>query len=135
MMRRHVLGIGREPVRLRRLPELLRKWPDLLHDPVRCRVHGQIARGERPYVNYMHVRYTSLQLTQRPGLVGKALLIHADPQDLRQLVVTTEEGELLNRSWPAAPGGCTPIRCGCVRRSLRPNGDANSTRSPSQSAG
>ncbi|HSV46186.1 MAG TPA: hypothetical protein VLJ58_10375 [Ramlibacter sp.] len=103
MMRRHVLGIGRDPVRPRRLPELLRKWPDLLHDTLRCRVHGQIARGERPHVNFMHVRYTSLQLTQRPGLVGKTLLIHADPQDLRQLVATTEEGEILEPLQASGP--------------------------------
>ena len=95
MMRRHVMGIDRPPVRLRILPTLLREQPQLLHDPVLCRVRGQIARGERPYITYMHVRYTSLQLAKRPGLVGQQLRVHADPQDLRQLVVATTSGEIL----------------------------------------
>jgi len=95
MMSRHVLGIKRPPVRLRHLPALLRQQPTLLHDPVSCRVRGQIARGEKPYITYMHVRYTSPQLACRAGLVGHSLRVHADPQDLRQLVVTTESGEIL----------------------------------------
>jgi putative transposase len=102
MMRRHVLGIGRPAVRLRILPTLLREQPQLLHDPVSCRVRGQLARGERPYITYMHVRYTSTQLSRRPGLVGQTLRVHADPQDLRQLVVTSTSGEILE---PLLAGG------------------------------
>jgi putative transposase len=96
MMSRHVLGINRPAVRLRVLPALLRKQPALLHDPVSCVVRGQVARGEKPYITYMHVRYTSAQLARRPGLVGQSLRIHVDPQDLRQLVVTTGAGEMLD---------------------------------------
>ena len=103
MMRRHVLGIDRPPVRLRILPTLLREQPQLLHDPVLCRVRGQIARGERPYITYMHVRYTSLQLAKRPGLVGQQLRVHADPQDLRQLVVSTSSGEILEPLLASGP--------------------------------
>jgi putative transposase len=95
MMQRHVLGIGRGAIRLRLLPQQLREQPALLHDPVACRVRGQVARGERPYITYLHVRYTSAQLSRRVGLVGQSLRVHADPQDLRQLVVTTASGEIL----------------------------------------
>lgn len=103
MMRRHVLGIDRPPVRLRILPGLLREQPQLLHDPVLCRVRGQLARGERPYITYMHVRYTSAQLSKRPGLVGQLLRAHADPQDLRQLVVTTPAGEIMEPLLASGP--------------------------------
>lgn len=103
MMRRHVLGIDRPPVRLRILPALLREQPQLLHDPVSCRVRGQLARGERPYITYMHVRYTSAQLSKRPGLVGQLLRVHADPQDLRQLVVTTPSGEIMEPLLASGP--------------------------------
>jgi len=69
MMSRHVLGIKRPAIRLRLLPAMLRQQPMLLHDPVSCTVRGQVARGEKPYITYMHVRYTSSQLARRPGLV------------------------------------------------------------------
>jgi len=103
MMRRHVLGIDRPPVRLRILPPLLREQPQILHDPVLCRVRGQAARGERPYITYMHVRYTSTQLTKRLSLVGQHLRVHADPQDLRQLVATTATGEILEPLMASGP--------------------------------
>jgi hypothetical protein len=51
----------------------------------------------------MHVRYTSSQLARRPGLVGKSLRVHADPQDLRQLVVTTDAGEMLEPLLASGP--------------------------------
>ena len=95
MMSRHVLGIKRPAVRLRILPAPMRQQPALLHDPVMCQVRGQAARGEKPHITYMHVRYTSVQLASRVGLVGQSLRIHADPQDLRRLVVATESGEIL----------------------------------------
>lgn len=103
MMRRHVLGIDRLPVRLRILPTLLREQPQLLHDPVLCRVRGQLARGERPYITYMHVRYTSAQLSKRPALVGQLLRVHADPEDLRQLVVATTSGEIMEPLLASGP--------------------------------
>jgi putative transposase len=95
MMSRHVLGIKRPAVRLRVLPALMRQQPALLHDPVLCQVRGQAARGEKPHITYMHVRYTSVQLARRVGLVGQSLRVHVDPQDLRQLVVVTQSGEIL----------------------------------------
>ena len=68
MMSRHVLGIKRPAVRLRLLPAPLRQQPALLHDPVMCQVRGQAARGEKPHITYMHVRYTSVQLARsRPS--------------------------------------------------------------------
>ena len=102
MMRHNVLGIGRPAVRLRILPATLREQPQLFHDPVSCQVPGQLARGERPYITYLHVRYTSAQLSGRPGLVGQTLNAHADPQELRG---TPAQGGALQSRCAATPPG------------------------------
>ncbi len=80
---------------LRRLPELLRAHPALLQDPVQCLVRGNAARGERPYITYMHVRYTSAQLAKSGRLLGKKLRVYSDPSDLRTLLAVSPEGEVL----------------------------------------
>ncbi|MDM0116815.1 Mu transposase C-terminal domain-containing protein [Variovorax sp. J22R133] len=95
MMQRHVLGIGREPVRLRLIPQPLRECPELLHDPVLCRVHGNLGRGERPYITFFNVRYTSEWLAQRSGLIGQRLRIHYDENDLRRVRASTQDGQVL----------------------------------------
>ncbi|BDB29763.1 Mu transposase C-terminal domain-containing protein (plasmid) [Cupriavidus sp. P-10] len=95
MMRRHVLGIGREAIRLRLIPKPIREHPELLHDPVLCRVHGNLGRGERPYITFYHVRYTSERLARSSGLIGKRLRVHYDPSDLRRLWACTEDGHML----------------------------------------
>ena len=96
MMRRHVLGIGREAIRLRLIPKPLREHPEQLHDPVLCRVHGNLGRGERPYITFYHVRYTSERLARSSGLIGQRLRVHYDPSDLRRLWVCTEDGHMLD---------------------------------------
>jgi putative transposase len=99
VMRRHLLAFA-DPHRgqtaaLRRIPPRLRICPALLHDPVLCLVHGNPAKGERPYINYMHVRYTSEQLAKSARLSGTKLRVHVDPSDLRTLIAVTAEAEVL----------------------------------------
>lgn len=94
-MEHHVLGIGREPTRLRYLPQPLQREPRLLHEPVDCVVHGNAARGQRPYLTYMHVRYTSDQFAKRHDLIGQVVRVHVDPLDLRQVTVVTQRAEVL----------------------------------------
>lgn len=102
VMRRQVLGEATEapssasaPMRLRRLPPLMREHPALLHDPVLCKVHGNVALGQRPYITFMHVRYTSKELAVSQRLVGQRLRVHVDPSDLRELTAVTEDGQIL----------------------------------------
>jgi transposase InsO family protein len=99
VMRRHVRGSGAikpaTPIVLRTLPQMLQQHPALLHDARLCQVHGNLARGERPYITFMHVRYTSEQLTRRAHLVGQKLRVHVDPADLRTLTAVSAEGEVL----------------------------------------
>ena len=94
-MSQQVSGVGRPPVRLRRVPQALRDHLELLHDPAFCLVHGNVGRGERPYISFMHVRYTSEQLARRANLIGKQLRVYFDAKDLRTLGVFTEEGHPL----------------------------------------
>jgi putative transposase len=102
VMRRQVLGEATQasgtapaPMRLRRLPSLIRAHPALLHDPVMCKVHGNVALGQRPYITFMHVRYTSKELAVTQRLVGQRLRVHVDPSDLRELTAVTEDGHIL----------------------------------------
>lgn len=102
VMRRQVMGdasvvpgAGLQPMRLRRLPPLMQQHPALLHDPVLCKVHGNLALGQRPYITFMHVRYTSKELAVSQRLVGQRLRVHVDPSDLRELTAVTDDGQVL----------------------------------------
>lgn len=94
-MSQQVDGVGRSPIRLRRVPEALRNRLELLHDPAYCLVHGNLGRGERPYISFMHVRYTSEQLARSSNLIGKQLRVYFDAKDLRTLRAFTEDGQPL----------------------------------------
>ena len=102
-MQRQVLGIGRDPVVLRFLPTPLQRNPRLLHEPIDCVVHGRRARGERPHISFMHVRYTSEQLARRGDLLGQMLHVHVDPHDLRELTAVTQTGEILDPLLASGP--------------------------------
>ena len=98
-MRRQLNGMA-DPQRgavaaLRQIPPLLQQHPALLYDPISCQVHGNPARGERPYISFMHVRYSSEQLARRGQLLGVKLRVHVDPGDLRTLLAVTQQGEIL----------------------------------------
>lgn len=108
VMEHHVLGIEREPVRLRYLPGPLQREPRLMHQAVDCVVHGNPARGERPHLSYLHVRYTGAQLARRGDLVGEVVRLHADPYDLRRVTVVTQTGEILEPLLAAGAWGHHP---------------------------
>ena len=63
-----------------------------------CVVYAAISAGESgwPYISYMHVRYTSDQLTRRSDLIGKPLRVCVDNRDLRTLRAFTHDGQLLS---------------------------------------
>ena len=96
-------GVGRSPIRLRRVPEGLRNRLELLHDPVYCLVHANVGRGERPYISFMHVRYTSDQLARRSNLIGQQLRVYFDANDLRTLRAFTQDGHPLHDLLASGP--------------------------------
>lgn len=98
-----VNGIGHSPIRLRRVPEALRGRLEMLHDPASCLVHGNVGRGERPYISFMHVRYTSEQLARRSNLIGTRLRIYFEEKDLRTLRAFTEDGQPLHDLLASGP--------------------------------
>lgn len=102
-MSQQVNGIGQSPLRLRRIPEALRNHLELLHDPALCRVHGNVGRGERPYISFFHVRYTSEQLAHRASLIGKKLRIYFNAKDMRKLRAFTQDGQPLDDLQASGP--------------------------------
>jgi hypothetical protein len=85
------------------VPEALRNRLELLHDPAFCLVHGNVGRGERPYISFMHVRYTSEQLARRSNLIGKQLRVYFDAKDLRTLRAFTPDGQPLHDLLASGP--------------------------------
>ena len=96
-------GVAQPPIRLRLVPEQMRNRLELLHDPALCRVHGNAGRGERPYISFFHVRYTSEQLARRSNLIGKKLRIYFDAKDMRTLRAFTEDGHPLDDLLASGP--------------------------------
>ena len=96
-------GVGLPSIRLRRVPEALRNRLELLHDPVFCLVRANVGRGERPYISFFHVRYTSEQLARRSNLIGKKLRIYFDAKDIRTLRAFTEDGHPLDELLASCP--------------------------------
>ena len=93
---------------LRHLPESLRRNLCLLQSVHRARVRGHVGRGEKPYISFYHVRYTSPTLARSPQLIGKELRIYYDADDIRRLRAFladgTELGELkVGGLWQLTP--------------------------------
>ena len=102
-MSQQVQGVGQAAIALRKLPEPLRERLELLHDPYACSVRGNVGRGERPYISFMHVRYTSEQLARRSDLIGKKLRIYFDAKDIRTLRAFTQDGHPLEDLLASGP--------------------------------
>ena len=99
-------------VMLRRLPESLQRHLCLLQSPHRCRVRGNVERGDKPYVSFYHVRYTSMDLATAAHLIGRDLHIYYDADDVRTLRAFlpdgTELGELTASGlWRVTPHSLT----------------------------
>lgn len=107
-MRTFVDGIGRPKQQMRKLPMELRGNLYLLQSPYLCRVQGSVARGERPYVSFFHVRYTSIRLASRPNLIGQHIRIYYDAKNITRIWAFTEDGHPLDDLWASGPWRNTP---------------------------
>ncbi|MGU8077124.1 integrase [Burkholderia pyrrocinia] len=65
------------------LPEPRRRTLCLMQSAKRCRVRGYLEQGVRPHINLYGVRYTNPVLACSPQLIGRALLIYLNADDLR----------------------------------------------------
>ncbi|KML38954.1 integrase [Burkholderia cepacia] len=73
---------GQHPL-LTWLPEPRRRILCLMQAAKRCRVRGYLEQGVRPHINLYGVRYTNPVLACSPQLIGRALLIYLNADDLR----------------------------------------------------
>lgn len=91
-------AVRERKIMLRHVPEELRGNLCLLQNVHPSRVRGHIQRGEKPYISFYHVRYTSHRLAKSPQLIGQTLRIYYDADDIRvlraYLADGTELGEL-----------------------------------------
>lgn len=60
--------------------------------PVRVTVLADMAKGQRPYVNYLYLRYTGAELSKDYSMVGKCLLLRPDLRNLRTVMLFREDG-------------------------------------------
>lgn len=57
-----------------------------------AKVTGSVKKGIRPRIKLDQALYTSPQLSDTPGLIGKAVMVRIDPHDYRQVEVYLEDG-------------------------------------------
>jgi len=68
-------------------------------------IRGNVIRGERPHINFEHVRYDSRVLSGIAGLIGKQLRIYFNVKDIRHLHAFHMDG--------SEPGVLTAARPWC----------------------
>ena len=80
---------------LRWLSEPMRRHLCLLQHEHEGHVRGSIPRGVRPYIHFFGARYTSHSLATRADLIGQAVRIYFDAEDVRALRVFDATGREL----------------------------------------
>jgi putative transposase len=71
-----------------------KRKPYFFAQPVRVTVLADKAKGLRPYVNYLYMRYTSTELSKDYTMVGKSLLLRPDLRNLRTVMLFREDGKV-----------------------------------------
>ena len=97
------LSIARERGALRTLPMIYQRQPHLLQPAHIATIRGNLRRGLRPYVSFYGVRYSSPVLGEATRLIGKALRLHMDPDDVRVIWSYLPSGEELGPLAAARP--------------------------------
>lgn len=93
---------------LRTLPVARRSTLCLLQEAHVVTIRGNVSRGDRPHVNFEHVRYDSRVLSGIAGLVGKQLRIYFNVKDIRHLHAFHMDGSELGVLTAARPWCFTP---------------------------
>lgn len=71
-----------------------KRKPYFFAQPVRVTVLADRAKGLRPYVNYLYMRYTSTELSKDYTMVGKSLRLRPDLRNLRTVMLFREDGKV-----------------------------------------
>lgn len=100
--------LAKEDALLRTLPGARRSTLCLLQEARVVTIRGNVSRGERPHVNFEHVRYDSRVLSGIAGLIGKQLRIYFNVKDIRHLHAFHMDGSELGVLTAARPWCFTP---------------------------
>lgn len=100
--------IARDRSYIRPLPNVMRANLCLLQEAKIVPIKGSLAKGVRPHINFLEVRYTSDVLSNSPGLIGKKLRIYFDVRDIRSVKAFLEDGSELGILRVARPWCYTP---------------------------
>nr|WP_251031610.1 transposase [Paraburkholderia strydomiana] len=100
--------LAREDQMLRTLPLVRRSTLCLLQEARVVTIRGNVSRGERPHINFEHVRYDSRVLSGIAGLIGKQLRIYFNVKDIRHLHAFHMDGSELGVLTAARPWCFTP---------------------------
>ncbi|MGF6870673.1 hypothetical protein [Paraburkholderia sp. MM5477-R1] len=100
--------LAREDGLLRTLPLARRSTLCLLQEARVVTIRGNVSRGERPHINFEHVRYDSRVLSGIAGLIGKQLRIYFNVKDIRHLHAFHMDGSELGVLTAAQPWCFTP---------------------------
>lgn len=84
MMRQYLCGDSPKCM-VRTLPPDIGGKPRLAFRAELLPVRGSVKSGRRPYIQFMHIRYTNGLLSDSPWLLGKQLVVYIDDDDLRQV--------------------------------------------------
>lgn len=71
-----------------------KRKPFFFAQPLRVKVLADKAKGQRPYVNYLYMRYSSTELAKDYTMVGKSLLLRPDLRNLRTVMLFREDGRV-----------------------------------------
>ncbi|MFM0204944.1 hypothetical protein PQR53_34560 [Paraburkholderia fungorum] len=93
---------------LRTLPVARRSALCLLQEARVVTIRGNVSRGDRPHINFEHVRYDSRVLSGIAGLIGKQLRIYFNVKDIRHLHAFHMDGSELGVLTAARPWCFTP---------------------------
>ena len=100
--------LAKEDGLLRTLPVARRSTLCLLQEARVVTIRGNVSRGERPHINFEHVRYDSRVLSGIAGLIGKQLRIYFNVKDIRHVHAFHIDGSELGVLTAARPWCFTP---------------------------
>ncbi len=100
--------LAREDGLLRTLPVARRSTLCLLQDARIVTIRGSDSRGDRPHINFEHVRYDSRVLSGIAGLIGTRLRIYFNGKDIRHLHAFHTDGSELGVLTATRPLCFTP---------------------------
>ena len=72
------------------------------------RVHADLEKGRKPYINFMRIRYSSTELQRRYDLKGNHVFARSDPDDLRVIVLFDAGGAEICRAHGEGRWGVLP---------------------------